>query len=53
MEMQELTITRREETGKQAAKRLRRAGTVPGVLYGGRAPEAITVDRRTEETEPQ
>ena len=47
MEMQELTITRREETGKQAAKRLRRAGTVPGVLYGGRAPEAITVDRRT------
>jgi large subunit ribosomal protein L25 len=47
MEMQELTITRREETGKQAAKRLRRAGTVPGILYGGRAPEAITVDRRT------
>jgi large subunit ribosomal protein L25 len=46
MEMQQLTITRREGTGKQAAKRLRRAGTVPGILYGGSAPETITVDRR-------
>jgi len=46
MEMQQLTITRREGTGKQAAKRLRRAGTVPGILYGGSAPETITVDCR-------
>ncbi|HSE91908.1 MAG TPA: 50S ribosomal protein L25, partial [Methylomirabilota bacterium] len=46
MPMQELTIRRREATGKQAAKRLRRAGAVPGVLYGGIKPEAVTVDPR-------
>lgn len=46
MEMQELVITRREEKGKQAAKRLRRAGAVPAVLYGGASPESITVDPR-------
>ncbi len=44
MERQELTIKRREATGKQAAKRLRRAGEVPAVLYGGARPEAVTVD---------
>jgi large subunit ribosomal protein L25 len=47
MEMRELTITRRTATGKQAAKRLRRAGAVPAVLYGGAAPEPVTVDPRT------
>ncbi len=31
MEMQELSIHHREKTGKQAAKRLRRAGVVPAV----------------------
>ena len=46
MEMQELTITRREGTGKQAAKRLRREGRVPGIVYGGAAPESVTVDPR-------
>jgi large subunit ribosomal protein L25 len=46
MEMQELVIHRREGTGKQAAKRLRRAGIVPAVLYGGAAPETISVDPR-------
>jgi len=46
MEMPELTITRRQGTGKQAAKRLRRDGSVPAILYGGAAPEAITVDPR-------
>lgn len=46
MEMQELVITRREATGKQVAKRLRRQGAVPAVLYGGGAPEAISVDPR-------
>lgn len=46
MQMQELTITRRQGTGKQLAKRLRRQGAVPAVLYGGAAPEAITVDPR-------
>jgi large subunit ribosomal protein L25 len=44
MEMQELTIKRREGTGKQVAKRLRREGVVPAVLYGTAKPEAITVD---------
>lgn len=47
MEMQELVIQHREGTGKQAAKRLRRAGAVPAVLYGGAKPEAISVDPRT------
>ncbi len=44
MEMQELTIKRREATGKQVAKRLRRAGAVPAILYGGAKAEPITVD---------
>ncbi len=46
MEMQELTIKRRTETGKQAAKRLRRDGVVPAILYGGARPEPIVVDPR-------
>ncbi len=44
MAMQELTIRRREGGGKQAAKRLRRAGEVPAVVYGGAAPEPVAVD---------
>jgi large subunit ribosomal protein L25 len=44
MAMQELTVQQRGETGKQVAKRLRRAGAVPAVLYGGTKPEPITVD---------
>ena len=44
MPMPELTIKQRGETGKQVAKRLRRAGAVPAVLYGGAKPEAISVD---------
>src|SRR5215471_129106 len=46
MEMQELTIRRREGTGKQAAKQLRREGSVPGIIYGGAAPEPVSVDPR-------
>lgn len=46
MEFRDLTVKRRERTGKQAAKRLRRQGTVPAVLYGGSAPEAVAVDYR-------
>ncbi|MBI4588525.1 MAG: 50S ribosomal protein L25 [Candidatus Rokubacteria bacterium] len=46
MEFRELKITKREATGKQAAKHLRRQGLVPAVLYGGNAPEALTVDAR-------
>jgi large subunit ribosomal protein L25 len=44
MEMKELTIKRREGTGKGFAKRLRREGVVPAVLYGGAAPEPVTID---------
>ena len=44
MQMQELTIQKREGTGKGAARRLRRAGVVPAVLYGGKAPQSIAVD---------
>jgi large subunit ribosomal protein L25 len=46
MQMQELIVSRRDTTGKQVAKRLRRSGAVPAVLYGGAGPEAVTVDPR-------
>lgn len=46
MEIRELTITRRQATGKQVAKQLRRAGAVPAILYGGARPEPVTVDPR-------
>lgn len=46
MPTQVLTIKRREGTGKQLAKRLRRSGAVPAVLYGGAKPEPVTVDPR-------
>ena len=42
-----LEVTRREQTGKEVAKKLRREGKVPAVVYGGhRDPVAITVDRK-------
>jgi len=44
MQMQELSVTPRDGKGKQAAKRLRREGRVPAVLYGGTAPQSISVD---------
>jgi large subunit ribosomal protein L25 len=44
MEMQELTVTQRDGKGKQAAKRLRREGRVPAILYGGAAPQSISLD---------
>jgi large subunit ribosomal protein L25 len=44
---QELTIIRRQETGKQVAKRLRRNGVVPAVLYGGAKVEPVSVDPRS------
>jgi large subunit ribosomal protein L25 len=47
MQKQELTVAPRGEKGKQAAKRLRRAGRIPAVLYGGAAPESISVDPKT------
>jgi large subunit ribosomal protein L25 len=42
-----LEVTRRESTGKEQAKKLRREGKIPAVVYGGhRDPVAITVDRK-------
>jgi len=46
MDMRELTINRREGTGKGAAKRLRRAGQVPAILYGGASPLNVAVAPR-------
>jgi len=44
--MVELTIQKRDGTGKGAAGRLRRAGHVPAVLYGVGTPESIAVSPR-------
>jgi large subunit ribosomal protein L25 len=46
MQMQELTIKRRASTGKQVAKRLRREGAVPAILYGAGQTAPVTVDPR-------
>jgi large subunit ribosomal protein L25 len=46
MKMQELTIKRREGTGKSVTRKLRRDGVVPAILYGGTKPQPITVDPR-------
>ena len=43
MDMRELTITKREGVGKGPAKRLRRDGRVPAILYGGATPMSIAV----------
>jgi len=38
----------REETGRSATRRLRRAGNMPGIIYGGGKPDiAITMDYNT------
>jgi large subunit ribosomal protein L25 len=43
-----LEVERREKSGKEIARKLRAAGKVPAVLYGGhREPVAITVDRKS------
>ncbi len=40
-----LKVTEREDKGKQAAKRLRREGLIPGILYGlGMEPSSLTID---------
>ncbi|MBI4241159.1 MAG: 50S ribosomal protein L25 [Candidatus Rokubacteria bacterium] len=44
MELREITIERREGTGKQVAKRLRRRGLIPAVLYGRRASASVAVN---------
>ncbi|HYQ71522.1 MAG TPA: 50S ribosomal protein L25, partial [Gammaproteobacteria bacterium] len=40
----ELTAESRADTGKGASRRLRHAGKVPAIIYGGdKAPEALTL----------
>jgi large subunit ribosomal protein L25 len=46
MEIRELTVTPREGAGKSVARRLRRSGKTPGVLYGGPSPVNIAMDPR-------
>ena len=46
MEIRELTVTPREGAGKSVARRLRRSGKTPGILYGGPIPVNIAVDPR-------
>src|SRR6266404_3921892 len=46
MNTPEITVKRREGTGKGIARRLRRDGVVPAILYGGAAPETIAVNPR-------
>jgi large subunit ribosomal protein L25 len=42
-----LAVERREAAGSRAARRLRREGSVPGILYGGgEEPVAFSVDSR-------
>ena len=41
----ELNAEQRNDTGKGASRRLRRAGQVPAILYGGaQEPQAVTLD---------
>ena len=43
MKIVELKATRREKTGKGVARRLRREGLLPAVIYGGGRPEATHI----------
>ena len=44
---QELTVTRRQTIGSRRVKRLRREGSVPGIVYGrNMEPIAVTVNHR-------
>jgi large subunit ribosomal protein L25 len=41
-----LVVKEREASGSREARRLRRAGLVPGVLYGSGKPRAFTIEER-------
>lgn len=48
MELVRVEVRSRTETGKGAARKLRRSGFVPGVVYGmGKEPLPLTVDAET------
>jgi len=43
----EINATKRDEQGTGASRRLRRAGRVPGIVYGaGQAPQAVSLDHK-------
>ena len=46
MDIRELTVAPREGVGKGVAKKMRRSGKTPGILYGGATPVNIAVDAR-------
>jgi len=46
MEQKVLSATARTEKGKGVARRLRREGRIPGVVYGHDAPQALSVDEK-------
>ncbi|MFQ5532273.1 MAG: 50S ribosomal protein L25, partial [Candidatus Methylomirabilales bacterium] len=46
MEFVDFKVQRRADTGKGAARQLRRGGQLPAILYGEGDPIALTVDRR-------
>lgn len=46
MDTVKLVVHKREETGKGIARRLRRAGKLPAVVYGRGESEAVTVDAK-------
>lgn len=46
MNIRELTIEARDTIGKGPARRLRRAGRVPAIMYGGASPVKISIDPR-------
>jgi large subunit ribosomal protein L25 len=47
MKEQVVDVARREAAGKNVARRLRRAGSIPAILYGaGKEPVSLTVDPR-------
>lgn len=50
MKRVDLQVSKREASGKGGARSTRRAGMVPGVIYGeGHEPQVIAVDRHTIE----
>ncbi len=50
MELQQLTVNARNESGKGPARRTRVEGEIPGVIYGrGQAPASVSLNLRTLE----
>jgi large subunit ribosomal protein L25 len=51
MELQTLSISKRDKSGTGASRQNRMSGLVPGVIYGrGQSPASVTVNRKAFET---